>query len=101
MRPTCRAGLLRAWCGSISLDGPTERNARSAATMDRRLPVHGSLLAMTRYVSGFHGLSRAASGRTAPVPRQVGHRSVNSHVHAGEVRELLAGYLSYSAVGPC
>jgi hypothetical protein len=78
----------------------TERNVRYAAIMDRRFPFHGSVLAMTRHFSRFQGLSRAESGRKEPVSREVGNSYVHSNVNAGEVRELLAGYRSCSAVGP-
>jgi hypothetical protein len=40
------------------------------------------------------------SGRKEPVPAEVGNSYLNSNANAGEARELLAGYRSYSAVGP-
>jgi hypothetical protein len=55
---------------------------------------------MTRHFSRFQGLSRAESGRKEPVLAEVGNNDLHSNVNAGEVRELLAGYRSYSAVGP-
>jgi hypothetical protein len=57
-------------------------------------------LAMTRHFSRFQGLSRAASGRKESVPMNVGHSALDFRASSSRALRLLAGYCSYSAVGP-